>query len=315
MKEERKKRRITLSNHLFPAFLGLAFLGLMFYQVGLGIIKMIAWRALSTERPLPGLLEKTTRLTALVIREEIVLPAPAGGVLERVVPEGERVATNGTIAQIKLAGVAAGDTGVRSITAPFAGQVCYHPDGLENTFKPGIWEKMSYRDIFSLAQKALQNKSGETVRTGDLVIRLVNNLHPLFLYTIVDELPPEWKKEKQVTLVWPGQEERLKVKVVNLYMVDNRAVLVLRLDNWGSEWLDKRLVELEAVVERYPGFILPRQALVILPDGSHGVYILSGKGVRFQEVQVVGMVGDKISVQGVKPEMEVIINPFWTRWL
>lgn len=302
-------------HYLFPALLGLAFLSLMFYQAGLGLIRLVAWRALDTERPQAGLLEKTTRLKALVIREETVLTAPAGGTLEKVVPEAERVAAGGTIARIKLAGVAAGDTGVRNIVAPFAGQVCYHPDGLETTFKPGIWEKISYHDIFSLAQKATPNSPQETVRTGDSLIRLVNNLHPLFLYTVVDELPPEWEKQKQVTLLWPDREERLKVKIVNLYIVDNRTVLVLRLDNWGSEWLDKRLVEIEAVVERYPGFILPRKALVVLPGGSQGVYILSGKGVRFQEVQVVGTVGDKISVQGIKPDVEVVTNPFWTRWL
>ncbi|SMB94417.1 putative membrane fusion protein [Thermanaeromonas toyohensis ToBE] len=300
---------------LFPALVGLAFLSVMIYQGGLGLVKLVAWRALSTERPLPGSLEKTTHLKALVIREEIVLTAPAGGILKRVVPEAERVAAGGTIAQIKLAGVASGDTGIRSITAPFAGQVCYHPDGLENVLRPGIWEKMSYHNIFSLTSKATQFSPGETVQAGEPLIRLVNNLHPLFLYIVVDEVPPEWKLQKQVSLLWPGQEDRLKLKVANLYMVDNRAVLVLRLDNWGNEWLDKRLVELEAVVERYPGFILPRQALVTLPDGSKGVYVLSGREVRFQEVQVVGMVGDKMSVKGVNPNVEVVINPFWTRWL
>ncbi|MCG0276972.1 MAG: hypothetical protein L5656_00345 [Thermanaeromonas sp.] len=315
MKEGKRRQQTFRRHYLFPALLGLAFLSLVLYQAGLGIMRLVAWRALDTERPQAGVLEKTTHLKALVIREETFLTAPAGGTLERVVPEGERVAAGGTIARVKLAGVEPGDTGVRNIVAPFAGLVCFHPDGLENTLKPGVWEKISHHDIFSLAQKATPNSPGETVRTGEPLIRLANNLHPLFLCAVVDGLPQEWEEKKQVTLVWPGEKDRLKVKMVKLYTVNNQKVVVLRLDNWGSEWLDKRLVEVEAVVEHYSGFILPRKALVILPDGSKGVYILSGKGVRFQEVQIVGTVGDKMSVQGIKPNVEVILNPFWTRWL
>lgn len=300
---------------LFKGLLFWAFTGLLFYHGGAWLFRAIAWHALEIEKATSGVLEKTIPLQVVVIREETSLAAPVDGTLTRVVQEGERVAAGGTIAQLKAAGVAVGDSGVRDIAASFAGQVCYHPDGLEKVLQPAFIEQIDPKEVFPLAQRARTVEGGEIVKAGVPVIRLVNNLHPLFLYARVEEIPANWQEKKQVILRWPGQEDKITARIVRSYPLDGQLVMVLKLDKWSSQWLHTRLASMEAIGDRYEGMVLPRAALVALEDGSFGVYYLAEKQVKFQQVKVVGIVGGRAVVQGLREGTEVVVNPYWGRVL
>ncbi|MGI9951130.1 HlyD family efflux transporter periplasmic adaptor subunit [Moorellaceae bacterium AZ2] len=313
-KDPRGKRRALKKSLVRGLFWGGLFLFLLYQGVS-RLLLVIAWQALQTQQVASGVLEKTISLETVVVREETFLAAPADGTLIRVIPEGERVAAGGTIAQVQVAAVAVGDAGVRDLKAPFAGQVCYHPDGLERVLQPGLLEQLDPPEVFSLARRARPAGEGSAVKAGTPVVRLVNNLQPLFLYTILPKVPSGWQEKKRVTLRSPDQAETVSARVERLYPLEDRYVLVLRIDKWGSRWLHGRATTVEAVVEKYSGVLVPRTAVVTLEDGSTGVYRLVGREVKFQQVEVVGVVDERAAVQGLKEGSEVVVNPYWVRFL
>ncbi|GFN24061.1 HlyD family efflux transporter periplasmic adaptor subunit [Thermanaeromonas sp. C210] len=310
-----RKRRGSRTKKLIRGLFWGGILLFLLYQGASRLLFFIAWQALETRQVTAGILEKTISLETVVVREETLLAAPADGTLIRLIPEGERVAAGGTIAQVELAGVAVGDAGVRDLKAPFASQVCYHPDGLEKVLQPAMLEKFDPPEVISLARRARPAGEERGVRAGTPVVRLVNNLQPLFLYAMLPEVPPAWQEKKRVILRSPGQEDSLSAKVDRLYSLGDDYVLVLRIDKWGSWWLHRRVVTVEAIAESYDGVVVPQTALVTLEDGSVGVYCLVGREAKFQQVEIVGAVEERAAVRGLKEGSEVVVNPYWVRFL
>ncbi|MGB9859381.1 MAG: HlyD family efflux transporter periplasmic adaptor subunit [Moorellaceae bacterium] len=313
--ENLRRRSRPRKRSLLLGLLFWAFIGSLVYEGGAWLCRAVAWQALKTEKATGGVLEKIIPLEAVVIREESSLAAPVDGLLIRVVQEGERVAAGATIARLQAAGVAAGETGLRDISAPFAGQVCYHPDGLEKVLQPAFIEQLQPQEVFTLAYRSQAAEGEGTVKAGRPVVRLVNNLHPLYLLALLEDPPSAWQDKKQVVLRWPGQAENIPARVVRSYSLEGRWVIIFRLDRWGDQWLHVRVAHIEGLADKYRGVILPRSALVVREDGSQGVYFLEKKQIGFQAVQVAGEVGEKVAVQGLKEGTEVILNPYWVRFL
>jgi len=310
-----QKRRGSRLKKLFRGLLWGSLLLFLLYQ-GIGrLLFFIAWQALEIQQATAGRIEKTVSLEAVVVREETFLAAPADGTLTRIIPEGERVAAEATVARVELAGVAAGEVGVRELKAPFAGQVCYHPDGLEKVLQPPGLDNLDPLEVISLARRARPRGEEREVRAGVPVVRLVNNLQPLFLYAVLPDVPPAWEEKKRVGLRAPGEEELLWARVDRLYSWGDGYVLVLRIDKWGSRWLHPRVVTVEAVAESYAGMVVPRTALVLLEDGSAGVYCVVGRDVKWRQVEIVGAVGERAAVRGIQEGAEVVANPYWVRFL
>ncbi|MDN5346828.1 MAG: hypothetical protein PWP65_392 [Clostridia bacterium] len=267
------------------------------------------WRMLKTERVFTGTITENLVLEGLIFREETILTAPVTGKLEEVAREGEKVPAGAPVVKIFPAATSPEGDKVFVLKAPFAGQICYHPDGLENVLKPDLFDKIPPEEIKRLARLAQPADLKDTVTAGQPVVRVTNNLLPAYFLAEFPVLPEGWQVGKNLSLKWQGQEERFQAELYRLQKAANGWQALFQIEQWGDELFHAREVKAEAIFKIYRGVVVPKEALTRGPDGKTSVYFLSGTRIRIREVEVVGLAGDKAAVKGLEEGTEVVTNP------
>lgn len=166
-----------------------------------------------------------------------------------------------------------------------------------------------------MASLAKPVRASGQVKSGTAIIRLVNNLEPLGIYTAVEELPPGWKQGKRLAFKIPEQDGELEVRITQTYDAGNQKVVIMEAPRWDIRWLQPRQMEIEAILNCYRGVIVPREALYMGPENEPGIYCIDTRTIRWQPVTILGQVGDQVAVEGLKTGAEVVVNPKLGRWL
>lgn len=279
------------------------------------ISKTVAWRFIPLERAYAGVLEDRLALKGYIARKEQVLVAPASGWLMPVVQEGERVPEGKSIADLIPVAVEPQGQKKIEIIAPFAGQVSYHTDGLENVLQPEMLENINYRELEELVRLAIPFEARGQVKAGISIIRLANNLQPLRIVSSVQDWPAGWHENRKLTIVVSEFESEVQAKIIRMQDQGEAKVVIMEIALWNTDWLKPRSIEMDVILNTYQGMIIPEKALSVNPDGETGVYVLGTKGFTWQPVTVVGRVGNKAAVTGVTPGLEFAASAKWVRWV
>ncbi|NLW08077.1 MAG: hypothetical protein GX039_08920 [Clostridia bacterium] len=316
---KKRRRKGKKYRHLVISLVLLALAALLLWLGLQGALRSVAWRLLAVERVNQGVLQDKLTMEVYLARQEEVIIAPAAGKLMPLVTEGERVPEGATIARLLPLAIDPEGRGAIDLKAPFAGQVSYLTDGLEKVLQPGNLENITLQEITELAGLARPVTSGGQVKPGTAIIRLVNNLEPLGLYAIVDEWPPGWQQGKTVSLELPGDLSSeggyVKARITGRQDAGDRKVVIMEVPGWDLRWLNPRKLEINAIINKYRGVIIPAEALSSGQKGEMGVYLYNTRGLKWQEVTSLGQVGDKLAVEGIEAGAEVVTNPHLARWL
>lgn len=273
---------------------------------GLLLLPGIARRTyLLTIRTIPvqaGPLEDIRTLRPIVVRNETILRSDDEGNFVPLVAEGRRVRAG---EEVGLLVTADGQTLLR---APRPGIVRFHWDGWEEGLRgerlwqrtPGQWRSVRFEG----------GRTPERVEQGAAVARVVDS-HSVWLYA---EMPPrlDLRSGQTVTVSIPNAtDERLQARVVERRVIQEGAttVMLLQLERYLPVLDAVRHIDVQLVLGRHDGVIVPADALVWATDGE-GVYVREGTRVTFSPVQLSARVGDLVVIEGVEPGTKVVTNPW-----
>lgn len=264
------------------------------------------------EKVSQGVLFKMVAAQALVIRDETTLSMPFTGEWERMVEEGCRVAYNHpVITASQQEGVAGSET--CKLTAPLAGIVCFHPDGLEKMLRPGSWQSLKmdkvYQEAVENAGKQNNNKEKPTP-SGLKLAKVVNNLQPVELYLQIPKksfnraLEPD--TEIEIRFLTEDREMK-KARILCWKGIKGTWEIVLEYRDCENR-LHERLQPVEIAVEKYRGTIVPQSALV---QGKEGpiVQVIGKDWIRTRNVDIIGSQDGKVAVCGLEENALVVVNP------
>lgn len=231
-----------------------------------------------------------TMVEALVVRDEIVVRAPSGGVLHQRIDNGSRVSKNTVIGVIDSPGAS------YPIRSPVTGVVFWTVDGLEDVLKAGnVLDSESIPRLSSVT-----HSHGDQTSKGEPVFRVVDNLRPVRLQLNVPRgvLPRKLLTEGQRWRLKFG-EDQYRGRVVFIYTDDGQSRVELLLNQYPQDLLRDRRISCRVVTREASGFVVPRTALA-LKSGRPGVYTLRKDRLVWQPVRVEGQMGPNVHVSGDK---------------
>lgn len=254
-----------------------------------------------------GILERKLSVDqALIFREEQVVLAPWRGRVRLLMQEGERAPAGAVVAELISEGV--DQVKKLELTAPRAGLVSFHSDGLETVFRPDLVDTLQLEKINYSAESRMIS-DGETVERGERVFKIVNNLRPFFLSLTLDtdDLDSLPRTGGSLGIRVKGQEQLYPGKVVNIISRGVVGQVILSVDR-GDALLRDRYLDLDLILESKRGLQIPSRAIVYRENRA-GVYKATAKGFRWVPVELLFQEGEAIIVEGLYRGDRIAINP------
>jgi len=285
-----KKRKTTKRNTgVFLITVLLVFMGLYFSA------RIVAGHAITSKPVSEDILEESVYVPAVIIANGQNVVSPVGGKIEYLVDDNTRVPVGKEIARVKpFAADNSGDKPTFSIKSQSAGLVDLSNLSLSLPLNRDLVSQMSLDKLFSLVSQT--EKVDATVSMGQTIVRIINNLEPA---VAVIQLHPDF---------FPALKTGQELEIVSGDIA--KVVKVLRLEKQED---GSRLVSIEVpstfvrgelktklIIKgrSYRGYILPQEALEITFEGTP----------QLQLVDIVGKIGDRVAVQGLREKEEVVQN-------
>lgn len=262
-----------------------------------------------------GTIAEEMTTTALVIREEKLIKAPAAGQFKPAVNEWSKVPAGQLIGYLAAETTTSDGSGLKiAVRTSLPGLVNYHLDGLEGTVTSELLAKLDMEKLNVLLQTDQASSSPpSSVTNGQPVCKIVDNLIKPFLYL---QLPTDFFH----TLPKAGDSIAIEIAGGDLRRAQVRSVkknaptlhLVLEVTNPCDQELVSRRVSVKVVPNSYHGVILDRSALVS-KEGEPGILVPRDGLVRWVKVELAGTVGEQAAVHGIDSGDLYIKNPDWVR--
>ena len=293
-----KKRKNSILKYIF--FLILAALVVYFaYEPLKGVIARKFAEVYEAEI---GMVEQELVVSgALLFRDETLLFAPESGVLVILAPEGKRVAEKELLARIQTP-----QGEIKEVAAARAGIVCYHLDGLEEVITSDEMLLSSTSAERLTAYELKENKQGMQLIKGQPLLKLVNNLKPMYLSIKFDSMyledfPPEGKK-----LVFRIGDQELSAIVKEILSQGVNAFALLELNK--GEFLHERELEVNLVLKTGKGIKIPNTAFVET-EAEKAVYKAFATGYRLVPVKVLLQNQEYSIVEGLSRGDRILCYP------
>lgn len=277
---------------------------------------LVVARLAKVEMVSRGIVQAAVPVQGILVRDEIPVTAPKAGLLKVIVPGGERVRVGQVVAQVVAVSLDShSGEKVYNITAPRAGIVSYHLDGLEEVYSRKNIDELDLEKVQTLQAEVKQVLPGNQVEAGKPVFKIVNNLEPLFVITDVSDKVKLADMEKGSTVLLSlGSDEKDVSRAVlsekNFGGSSDR--LLLSLSSYANNMIAPRTVEFEVITERYEGFFIPAGAIV-RKEGQDGIFTVYKERVRWKGIEIQGRIGDKVVINGVTADLKVVLNPQYVK--
>lgn len=306
------KRNRKQQNKKLLILCRLVFIFVLVWFVGSGLYSFILGLLVDTQVVEERVMERKYPVDALIIREEIIVQAPATGRIFNKVQQGTRLGLEDPIFQIETTQGTALQSGTPVIvTAPMAGVVSYVSDGLEEIFHPNQWQSLDMEKVSKLKADIIDNSNTDMVEKGKRFCKIVNNLEGIQLYLEVplDIFENPLQKSQEFTLFFPDLNKETKGTIIDLKGVANTAQVLLKLPEAWYNLLNPRTQRVEIILEKKRGIILPQKAIITNNQEETGVYRLRKGFVFWQPVEIIHQEGENLLVEGLEPYSEVVLNP------
>lgn len=273
---------------------------------------IVVTRLAGAEQVQPGVIQIKAPAKGILVRDETVINAPRNGILRVIAHEGERVRVGAVLAQVVVASLDSktGET-VFNIVAPKAGVVSYNVDGLENVYTPKNLMELDLNKIDTLKSVLRNFAPGSQVEEGKPVCKLVNNLAPLNVLAVTNEVlkfpenPPRSKIEVFLT---NNDKQVYQALILEKAFRGKENQILFSLDNYDDHLIIARQQDFTLITARYEGYIVPASAIV-RQDGKDGIFTIYKERVKWKSVKIEGAYQEKVVISGITPDVKVISKP------
>ena len=301
---QKKKKKIK--------YYRLIFFLVIFWFLGNSIYNFVLNLMVQTELVEQGVIEKKFATEAYVLRDEIVITAPATGRVNLLVEPGQKVHKDMPILEIHTSGGTSLQAGRPIVVqAPVSGVLSCIIDGGEELFNPREFANLDSEKIQSIKIKAIDNTQKDMVEKGSRYCKIINNLANVQLYL---EFPLNLftepiKKGQLLELVFTRLDKRLSAPIIDLKGIGNTAQVLVNVPETWYSLFNVRIEPVEIILEKGNGILIPKKALVEKENGEIGVYWVRKGFVFWQEVDIISENNDRFLVNGLEPYTEIILNP------
>jgi putative membrane fusion protein len=205
----------------------------------------------------------------------------------------------------------AGSGGAAVLRSRQAALISYHVDGLELALDPKDPSIMDV-DPGQLQPEPRTLTEGESLNAGQAVFREITDLYTelLFFASTGDE---QIKPGQMVKVRFPRlAQEAVSARVVAAKprpdLGQGLQVVRVTLERFANSLADLRLEQASMITRTISGLVVPVSAIARRGDVT-GLYVLRANRYVFREVTVVGTVGDRAVVTGVREGDQVLARP------
>jgi len=252
-----------------------------------------------------GTINHERLLAATFANQELPVLAPLSGKVQYIGEDGRRIRRGEPVANVQPEGAAPGikeNAQNQTITATMGGLFFRQSDGLESVLTS---ENLISMDLNKLLTQTPSTKTGgDTVQTGEVLGKIVNNLLPTMAFLempSIDELTVG--KSMRVTIgnqkisakILRKSDQPKGVIVQFPYYIDGTAVLRRQEVTW---------------IYRPPtnGVLIPKCALWTQGE-ELGVFLWSEGVVQFRKVKVLDEDDDMVCIGNLPSGIPVVITP------
>lgn len=235
----------------------------------------------------------------ILVRNEIIYNSDFSGIIELRKKEGERIPYGAEVLRINE----------KLIYNQQAGLISYAIDGLEKKINPSIIKNINVDTFNSLERNYKQNVSGNKLQKGQHAYKIINNKE---LYIIIPTTAREARRydiNENIFINIPDMRKKLiKAHVFYKHIEGEKALIIIKLNNFIKEWLNMRYIKFEFIKNIYKGVKIPREAIFLGPEGRGVLLYRKGKYV-FKEISAVNGNQDEVIVEDLKIGDRIVINP------
>jgi len=261
-----------------------------------------------------SVLEEYRQAEFLVIRQETVVNAPFAGRVEKTRQDGERVARGAVVGYLtKTAGTSLEKLERIEIKAPQAGMVFYKTDGYEGLFGTAVWPHFDPDRLADLLKRLEGRDSGNAnsngmVEAGRAMLKIVNNLEPMYLFAEFEEdLSTAIKPNGTVELRLGENGYRINGQAVSVSRAGNVSRLLIKVPGL-PELQSARKTGGRLILRRIEGVVLDGGAVVV-KNGREGVYLVENGIVVWREANLMTTGGKLVAVKGLSPGEWFVTTP------
>ncbi|MGL5642783.1 MAG: HlyD family efflux transporter periplasmic adaptor subunit, partial [Paraclostridium sp.] len=164
-----------------------------------------------------------------------------------------------------------------------SGVVSYQFDGNENSFNLDKISEIKTTDIENIESKYVNIQKEDTVKKGEPVVRVINNLKQ---YVAISCNSDEVKKIKVGQgIILSSDVDKINANVYDIYKDGSNYIVILEVSEQNVEIYDTRVKEFDIIYKSIEGLKVPQNAISSV-DGKKGVYVKSETGdAKFVEVK------------------------------
>lgn len=190
-----------------------------------------------------------------------------------------------------------------------SGMVSFEIDGYENIYLPKEFENYTY-DSLSVEKDIIMkgDKSSDEVTPGTPIFKIIDNFQwHIALKVDEKESIENYESGKNITFRI-GDNPEIVGRIVNINITEDKAVIIISLNNYLHEYYDLRFSPVTIVKSSRDGLVIPKE-VIIEKDGINGVYIKEINGiVKFRPILIIGEEGNNIYIDKGNDKGYININ-------
>lgn len=309
----KKVRRIKIGRVIIVVLLFAILLFSLLWVAANGIRGIIVKYTANVDSLLPATISQQLNIEGVLIKKELLILAPYNGEVKFTITDGQRVKVGTIFADLTVNSMDATTGTIKhSIKSPASGVLCSHIDGLETVLDPGALDIIEIPTLDKI-QKDGREMSG-LVEKGQPVAKVVDNLSPIYLHTVIPEGEVkrfEEQKQDTIYMKWQGHTIELRLHKVN---TGSQPGVIFLVKKYPDNFIHKRQIEMQLTTENLEGLLVNEQSLV-LKDGQEGIFQVWKGLVRWIPVEITGRLKDQVSVKGkdIEPGIRYVVNPTLVR--
>ena len=286
--KEKRRRPKKFFKYLFIVALLLLFivtLSRLFLVSSISKIQFLSSQAVS----------QTMSFDCVLIKEEKVVESPASGRLRLMEPDGKRLEMGAKAAEIIAADPEFGEV-TYDIFTDSTGLLCSHLDGLEGIITPQKPDVPEMSGIEKTGDKTIRD--GAIVNKGQPVFKIIDNLSPVSLYSVVPKAAfTEVYLKKPIVLQAAWENTSFGIAPDKLIENGDNLEVFYQLADYPEMLVHHRSVTLIVTTRMLKGLLVPAKA-VVYRAGEPGIYIVVKKKALWKPVKIEGELSGMVAVAG-----------------
>lgn len=249
---------------------------IVLWYAGSFVVNQVRANLIQTERLNVMVLEHVDAGYGLLSGDEVVIAAPADGVAERTVAEGNRIRKGNAVFQVN---------GVIAYTN-YAGRVSYQLDGMEGITDLATVCNTNLEERYLAQQGTEPQQQDAEVATGAAYAKVTNTFDDIYLYATVPrtDYTTALEVDKRIPVRLVDIDYEVSGRVTELTDApDGSRYLKLKLSDVKETVFQQRIYKIELPFDRTNAIAVPKEAIVE-KHGKTGVYYLQKGFVLWQTV-------------------------------